>query len=57
MTESTPERPHTAEPAEGDEHPGSEGSGRTPHPTDPAEGGPVDGDEPGIDPGTRVTGV
>jgi hypothetical protein len=42
MTE--PEQtPHTAEPAEGAEHPGTGEGGRTPHPSDPAEGADTEG--------------
>jgi hypothetical protein len=42
MTE--PENPHTAEPAEGAEEPGSGEGGQTPHPQDPAEGADIDED-------------
>jgi hypothetical protein len=33
-----PDRPHTAEPAEGDSPGNGSPEGRTPHPQDPAEG-------------------
>jgi hypothetical protein len=35
-------RPHTAEPAEGAEQPGTSDGGQTPHPQDPAEGADAD---------------
>ena len=38
-----PERPHTAEPAEGWEPGGDDADGRTPHPQDPAEGAETGG--------------
>ena len=56
MTESTSRTPHPVEPAEGGDPPGQEDAGRTPHPEQPAEGADAD-DQPGVDPGTRVTGV
>jgi hypothetical protein len=37
MTEPE-QNPHTAEPAEGAEHPGTGEGGQTPHPQEPAEG-------------------
>jgi hypothetical protein len=36
--------PHTAEPAEGAEEPGTGAGGQTPHPQDPAEGPEADAD-------------
>jgi hypothetical protein len=42
MTEPD-QNPHTAEPAEGAEQPGTGEGGQTPHPQEPAEGKDVDG--------------
>jgi hypothetical protein len=42
-----PERTHTAEPAEGADHPGDDDTGRTPRPEEPAEGQDVG--QPGAD--------
>ncbi|WP_167762316.1 hypothetical protein [Blastococcus sp. CT_GayMR20] len=41
MTEPE-QNPHTAEPAEGADDPGSGEGGQTPHPQDPAEGADPD---------------
>ena len=41
-----PERPHTAEPAEGGEPGGDDAGGRTLHPQDPAEGAETGADTP-----------
>ncbi len=56
MTESTPQSPHTAEPAEGADDPGQQTAGRTPHPDQPAEGSEEAAAE-GLDPENRITGV
>jgi ribokinase len=42
MTEPE-QNPHTAEPAEGAERPGTGEDGQTPHPQDPAEGADTGG--------------
>jgi hypothetical protein len=42
MTEPE-QNPHTAEPAEGAEQPGTGEGGQTPHPSDPAEGADTEG--------------
>jgi hypothetical protein len=60
MTETGSTTPHPVEPAEGDDAPGQDESGRTPHPAQPAEGSEEaaeDGAAKGADPGNRVTGV
>jgi hypothetical protein len=56
MTENGSTTPHPVEPAEGDESPGQDESGRTPHPDQPAEGSEEAAEE-GTDPDNRVTGV
>ena len=56
MTETGSTTPHPVEPAEGDESPGQEESGRTPHPQEPAEGSEPAAQE-GLDPENRITGV
>jgi len=57
MTESAGRTPHPDDPAEGGtESPDQQGGGQTPHPEEPAEGADTD-EQPGVDPGNRVTGV
>jgi hypothetical protein len=58
MTESAAQRASDVDqPDGGGPSRGEEGTGRTPHPDQPAEGAEVDGDAPGVDPDTRVTGA